>query len=228
MTLFSFGCSLTEFVGIKEKLSSLLNIDYINSAQAAGSNQLQINKFNELILENKIKKDDVIYWQITFMYRRYKRLMIDDLPLIKQIQDTEFNFVGTHFIVKSRNIFDNELRIDLMSNSPWLDKYLDESEVDFNQELQTLLSTIILCKKTTKNVIVVFGWDDVMSNDHLHIFKNYLNTHNISYIDKSYLTFVNENKLEYIDDIHPTQRSAEIFAENEVYPILKKLIENEN
>jgi hypothetical protein len=228
MKLFTFGCSLTQFVGIKEKLSSLIGVDYIDSAQAAGSNQLQINKFNELVLKNKIDKNDVIYWQITFMYRRYKRLMINYLDIIDDIQNTKHKYQGKHYIMNSSNIFDHTPRIDLMSNSPWFDSNSDESETDFNQDLQTLLSTIILAKKITKNIIIVFGWDDVMPLEFLTIFKKYLDKHNIKYVDKSYLTFVNENNLDYMDEIHPTKKSAEIFVETMVYPLLKEILRNEN
>ena len=228
MKLFTFGCSLTEFEGIKEKLSSLLNVELINSAQAAGSNQLQINKFNELVLEDKITNNDIIYLQITFMYRKYKRLTMRDLDIVEDIQKTKHKYIGSHYVIKSLNVFDNEKRIDLMSNSPWFESNLDESEVDFNNDLQTLLSTIILAKKITKNVLVVFGWDDIIPLEYIKTFKTYLNKHNIKYIDKSYLSFINENNLDYMDDLHPTKKSAEIFAETIVYPLLNEMIRNEN
>lgn len=228
MKLFTFGCSLTDFKGIKEKLSNLLGVEFVNSAQAAGSNQLQINKFNELVLENKITNEDIIYWQITFMLRRYRRLMKHHLPQIENMQKNQFKFPGTHFTISNPNIFDNQTRIDLMTNSPWYSKYIKESEIDYNQDLQTLLSTIILSKKITKNVIVVFGWDEVITDDYLKIFKNYLKKNNIKYVDESYLTYVTKNNLEFMDDLHPTEKSAELFAENIIYPLLKEMIKDEN
>ncbi len=76
MKLFTFGCSMTDYEGIKERLSELLDVELINSAQSAGSNQLQVKRFHQLILENQISSDDIIYWQVTFSHRRFKRLSI--------------------------------------------------------------------------------------------------------------------------------------------------------
>ena len=143
MKLFTFGCSMTDYEGIKERLSELLDVELINSAQSAGSNQLQVKRFHQLILENQISSNDIIYWQVTFSHRRFKRLMKHHLPVIEEIQRNSFTHEGVHFKT-SKNIFDGEIRIDLMSNSPWLEDNLDEIDVDYNDELQSLLATIII------------------------------------------------------------------------------------
>jgi hypothetical protein len=228
MKLFTFGCSLTHFKGIKEKISNLLNIEFINFAESAGSNQLQVNKFNELVLENEITNEDIIYWQITFMYRRYQRLMKHNLSKIEYMGKSDSNFLGPTFVMSKPNIFDNYERIDLLSTSAWHHKCIDESDVDHNQNLQTLLSTIILSKKITKKVLVVFGWDEVIDDEHLNIFKKYLVKNNIKYVDESYLTYIKKNNLEIMDSLHPTEKSAEFFAENVIYPLLNEIIKDEN
>jgi len=231
MKLFTFGCSLTDYKGVKEKLSELLNVEVVNSSQSAGSNQLQVKRFQKLILENEIKSDDIIYWQVTFMFRRYRRLMKHHLEHIEDIQRNSFKYEGVHFLSQVKNVFDNDIRIDLMSNSPWLEKYLDESEVDYNEELQTLLSNLAIAKKVTKKMIVVFGWDEVVPMEYMIIFKKYLDKHKIEYIDETYLSYTLRNKLKFSDNEypgHPTPESAYVFAESVVYPKLKQIIENEN
>lgn len=230
MKLFTFGCSMTDYEGIKEKLSELLGVDLINSAQSAGSNQLQVKRFQQLMLENKITSEDIIYWQVTFSHRRYQRLLKHHLPVIEEIQRNSFKHDGVHFMI-SNNIFDKDIRIDLMSNSPWLENNLDEIEVDYNDELQSLLSNIILAKKVTNKIIVVFGWDEVIPSEYMGVFKDYLTLHKIDFIDESYLSFIIRNNLKFSDYVypnHPTKDSSIFFAEHVVYPKLKKIIENEN
>ena len=230
MKLFTFGCSMTDYEGIKERLSELLDVELINSAQSAGSNQLQVKRFHQLILENQISSDDIIYWQVTFSHRRFKRLMKHHLPVIEEIQLNSFTHEGVHFKT-SKNIFDGEIRIDLMSNSPWLEDNLDEIDVDYNDELQSLLATIILAKKVTNKMIVVFGWDEVVPSEYIGDFKEFLTTHKIDFIDESYLSFVIRNNLKFSDYVypnHPTKDSAVFFAENVVYPRLKQILNNEN
>lgn len=229
MRLFTFGCSMTHFEGIKERLSELLSVELIDSAQAAGSNQLQVKRFHQLILENQISPDDIIYWQVTFSHRKFKRLMKHHLPLIEEIQRNSFQHPGIHFN-KSKNIFDGEIRIDLMSNSPWLENNIDDMDFDYNDELESFLSTIILAKKVTTKIIVVFGWDEVLPPEYMETFKKFLTNHKIDFIDESYLSFVINNNLKFSDYVypnHPTKDSAVFFAENVVYPRLKQIIENE-
>ena len=183
-----------------------------------------------MILENQISSDDIIYWQVTFSHRRFKRLMKHHLPVIEEIQRNTFKHEGVHFKT-SKNIFDGEIRIDLMSNSPWLEDNLDEIDVDYNDELQSLLSTIILAKKVTNKIIVVFGWDEVVPSEYMGGFKEFLDKHKIDFIDESYLSFVIRNNLKFSDYVypnHPTKDSAVFFAENVVYPRLKQILNNEN
>ena len=118
-----------------------------------------------------------------------------------------------------------------MSNSPWLEDNLDEIDVDYNDELQSLLATIILAKKVTNKMIVVFGWDEVVPSEYIGDFKEFLSTHKIDFIDESYLSFVIRNNLKFSDYVypnHPTKDSAVFFVENVVYPRLKQILNNEN
>jgi hypothetical protein len=230
MKLISFGCSLTDFIGVKEKLSELLGVTNYNLSEGAGSNQLQVNRFKELIIEDKINSDDIIYWQITMYDRRYDRLMIRDYSLIENVQSEFENKYShpRHFTTKSENIFDKEVRFDLLSHSPVLyDKFYED--VDYNQELQNLLSTLIMAKKITKKIVVVFGWDGIIPEKYLPIFKSYLLKHKIDFIDDPYLTYVINNELPFFDDgLHPKKESGESFALNVVYPKLIEIIKNED
>jgi len=218
MKLVTFGCSLTHNYGLTEELSNLLNVDLLNFAYTAGSNQLQINRFHEAILNKQIDKTDIVYWQVTSVIRGYDRLQMNRFEEIDKIQKEQFTGFLHHYICDSVNIFDKKNRIDLLSTSP-----VNPIELDENQELQTLLSTIILASYFTPKIIVVFGWKNVMTRSQMDIFKKQLLEHRINYIDYPYLEYATTNSLEMLDDNHPAAVSGEIFSKKIIYPKLVSL-----
>jgi hypothetical protein len=218
MKLVTLGCSLTHNYGLADELANLMNMELLNLAHVAGSNQLQINRFHEVILNKKIDKTDVIYWQVTGMARSYSRLQMDRFKEIDKIQKEQFTGFFHHYVCDSVNIFDKKNRIDLLSNSP-----INPIVLDVNQELQTLLSTIILASHFTHRIIVVFGWENVMSKYQMSIFKKQLLEHQINYIDESYLEYAIINGLEMMDDNHPAYVSGRIFSKKIIYPKLLSL-----
>ena len=218
MKLVTFGCSLTHNHGLTEELANLLNVDLLNLAQTAGANQLQINRFHEAILNKQIDKTDIVYWQVTSVIRGYDRLQMNRFEEIDKIQKEQFTGFLHHYICGSVNIFDKKNRIDLLSTSPVNPKNLDE-----NQELQTLLSTIILASYFTPKIIVVFGWKNVMTRSQMDIFKKQLLEHRINYIDYPYLEYATANGLEMLDNNHPAAVSGGIYSKKIIYPKLVSL-----
>lgn len=222
MKLFTLGCSLTDQLGVKEKLSSLIDADLVNLSQGAGSNQLQINRLHESFIRNDISANDIIYWQITSPYRHYARLRMNMFEEVDRIQKEKFvvaNGHYGHYVNNSKNVFDDLLRIDLLCNSPLINSVPIN---DPNQELQTLLANIIMTSKIVPKTLIVFGWTDMMSKKQFSIFKKFLTLHNINFVDTPYLEYVVNNQLGMQDDLHPTESAGRIFAEQVVY---KKLIE---
>jgi hypothetical protein len=90
MKLVTFGCSLTHNYGLTEELANLLNVDLLNLAYTAGSNQLQINRFHEAILNKQIDKTDIVYWQVTSVIRGYNRLQMNRFEEIDKTQFGNF------------------------------------------------------------------------------------------------------------------------------------------
>lgn len=218
MKLITLGCSLTHHPGVKDELANLTNTDLLNLAHSAGSNQLQVARLHETMLDKKISSTDIVYWQITGVDRKYARLQMDQFREVDKIQQEQFTEPFHHYVCTSKNIFDSKNRIDLLSNTPF-----EINDIDVNQELQQLLVTIIMLSYVTPKIIIVFGWKNIMSPQQLHIFKNYLNRFNISYIDQEYLEYAVTNKLEMCDDMHPAQSAGQQYAKEIVYPKLKSL-----
>lgn len=214
------GCSVTHLPEVKEKLASLLNIKLLNLSQSAGSNELQINKLHELLIDNGIDKDDIIYWQITSSIRLSDRVQKNKANEVIKIQQQKFNGPESRFYhcsFSKKNVFDDSHRIDLLCNSPMID---EESTIDVNQRLQTLLATIILLSKFIPKLLIVFGWKNIMTSSQYRIFKKYLTQFNIQYVDEFYVEYAILNKLEMQDDLHPAESAGAKFAEDVIYPKL--------
>ena len=215
MKLITLGCSLTDRPGPKEELATLLDVELLNLAVRAGSNQLQVNRFHEAVLSNQINKDDIVYWQITQTGRRYDRLQPEKFGNIEKIK-AESNL--RHYICESKNIFDNQYRIDLLCNTP-----VKVSNNDYNQSLQTLLATIIMASYISPKIIVVLGWNNVIQADSMVVFKDYLTSRGINFIDQPFLEYAVYNGLEMSDSMHPATSAGQQFAREVVYPKLTAL-----
>lgn len=220
--LLTFGCSLTYDIGMKERLAELCGYELLSFAQTAGSNGLQICKFQEYILQNLINKDDIVLWQITSPTRNHVRLYPNDINLqsVCKIQQTEFAPIDRyHYIQNSFNVFDSISRLDMLCNSPY-------SLVDFdsNEQLQNVLCNIIMCSKIYPKTLVLFGWSEMISDHEKNILHNYLNFHKIPFIGEYYVNWVKDNKLKmWDDDYHPAKESGELFAEQVLYKRIKEL-----
>lgn len=220
--LIALGCSLTYDIGVKEKLAELLGYQLVPLAQTAGSNGLQINKFHEFVLQNETNTNDIVYWQITSPTRNAVRLYPskETFSEVKHIQDTEFAPKDRyHYIQNSFNAFDNISRLDMLCNSPW-------SLVDFdsNEQLQNIMSNIILCSKVYPKTIVVFGWNDMINQHEKDVFKYYFEKHNVKYIKDYYLEWVISQNLQMWDnDKHPDTYAGQQFAEHVIYNKIKEL-----
>lgn len=217
--LITLGCSITAQTGVKETLSSLLGLENLNLSYSAGSNQLQISRLMELIVNNKINKDDLVYWQITYVGRGYQRLKLDHEATVKKIQETEFKLPYHHYTISEfQNLFDKEKRIDILCNSP-----LVQTEFDEEEEIQKLLGTIILLKQLCNKLIIVFGWKRVLSRDQEKIFKKVLNDNNVNYVEEYHVDYVKEKNMEMMDDNHPSAESNSYFAKEVIFEKIKML-----
>jgi len=210
---------VTHHHGLGQELAKLLKADLLNLAHSAGSNQLQINRLHEHVLNNQIDRNDLIYWQITQISRKNDRLQMDRFNEVEQIQKEHFSEKYHHYICQSNNIFDKKKRIDILSNSP----LLETKDIDVDQDLETLLSTIILTSYFVPKIIVAFGWQKVMESWRAAIFKTKLKEHNINFLEETYLEYVIKNNLEMEDDMHPARSAGEIFSKKIIHPKLISL-----
>jgi hypothetical protein len=204
---------------MKEALSELLNIKNLSLAQSAGSNGLQIAKFHEYILQHAIDNDDIVLWQITSASRKFTRVY-PHLHTLKQVEEIQKNIFDPmnryHYIKNSFNVFDQVSRIDLLCNSP------GNSSEDIAQELQNLLTNIILFSKIYPKLLVMFGWSQWL-NQYKKVFVQQLSKHNVNYVKEFYLDWVIHNRLDLSDDNHPSESAGREYAVKILYPKISSL-----
>lgn len=223
--LLTFGCSLTYDPGVKERLSELLGYNLISYAQMAGSNGLQINRFHERIFTSTIDTTDIVYWQITSPYRNAVRLYPypNIVSEIEKVQEEEFAPTNRyHFVKDSYNVFDKLPRYDMLCNSPWSN--VGHENFDLNDQLQNIVSNIVLCSKIYPKTLVVYGWKSMFNDAQLETINYFFDKHNVHVLDTFYLDWVVDKRLNMWDnDCHPDKEAGAKFAEEVVYPKMKEL-----
>lgn len=223
--LITLGCSLTHQNGWKERTALLTNRTLVNFAQGAGSNGLQINRLHEYIINNSIEENDIVIWQITASGRMPLRLNPDQQLLKEIIEIDETQFIpidNTHYVKTVPNLFDGIPRIDILCNSPIINRP-QVLEFDPRQELQTLVSTLILLSKSHKKLLIFFGWSNILPEKYKSIFANILRKHEINYIDNPYVDWARSNNKTFRDDTHPSQLAGEQFTDEVILPKLSEL-----
>ena len=223
--IIALGCSITEQVGWAAYLSECMSLPLVNLAVSSGSNQLQQKRIQEYIFKNDIAPDDIVVWQITATNRSQARLVADHHNLQLAKEDAK----GCDYspsIVSSKNIFDGKDRIDFLSHSNYAlqSRTVIDDSIE-PQLLEDLLFYLIAISKMTSNLLVVFGWDTVLSADYISKFKQELDLHKINYVIPTIVSYCHTYKLAFNGDTtHPTNGSSRIYARDVLIPKLNKMI----
>ena len=219
--LFTLGCSLTWGMGWKELLSRKHNLQLVNSAMFAGSNDLQIRRIHSYIVNNQINKDDIIIWQLTST-QRSSFSVID--PMWIEVLDNVHreDEDAVYYIDAPKNYFDNAVHKDVLSNHPQIVKY--SSYYNATAMLQELLSTIILLNNTY-NILITIGWEGALSDDD-NTYNNVmrlLEVNKVPHLKESYLSWAIRTHQTLDDDFHPSMDASEIYGDEILIPKLQEL-----
>lgn len=221
MNLHVFGCSLTHSETWKNSVASALNINLVDYSDGAASNCLMIKRFHYCVLEDLINKNDIIIWQITFP--RISLRWIDNSHNRQKLEEFESpSFSYYNYVIKSKNFFDNQYRIDLLDNHPLITNQM-HIDLDHCQDLETLTANLVLAKKMYPKLLVLLGWKDVIHCDYETKFWKKIEEHNIDCIKTPILNWVIDHDLPLIDDGHPTASSSLLYGEKVVVPKLQQL-----
>lgn len=210
--LISLGCSLTHQDSWAHYLASKYNKSLVNLGQAAGSNEHQVLKFRDYVLEQDISPDDWIIWQITYGDRVQCRKITKPPKQCFEYQDWPR-------VIENKNFFDQNPRYDLLTPEVIPHEFLvnyDRLEAQSN-----LLFSIISASKFTKNILVFNAISDAIP--FYQRFRSTLDRYNICSVGTALLDYVRHNNLPMADSTHPTVGSYEIYAEKILMPEIESM-----
>jgi len=216
-TLLTLGCSFTHQDGWANYIQENSNYNVINLAIGAGSNTTQIRRFNDFLLnDSKITFDAI--WQLTYLSRFNIRLPPDHPDILAKKYMPKID-KGLVYAEESpnRNYFDNQKHVDIL-NSDYTNDYIHL--LDINDELSSLLTTLLLLKKISQKCLIFFG-DDLTSDILLKkSIESFLTNHQINFIpsDYSLLTWANKNNLPLQPNGHPERVTYRQYAKDILLP----------
>jgi hypothetical protein len=209
-------------MGWKELLCEKYGWELVNSAMFAGSNDLSVRRIHSHIVNNHIKKDDIIIWQITGQLRHSFSVHCDTEWLYR-LNDVETeDDDAKYYIDAPRNYFTGNVHKDVLSNHPITTKASEY--FDFNSSLEELISTIILLNSAHK-VLIIMGWEGALREDgeNYYKFMSLLSSNNVPHINESYVSWAIRNKHPLAEDLHPTMDTSELYGETVLFPELERL-----
>ena len=223
-TLHTFGCSLTASTDWPNMLARKTGYKIANHAVPAGDNMTQVRRFKDLVLHHKIKEEDHIIWEITYLDRLGFRLSPDHHFFLN---NKDNKIVKHNFHTHLTNILDNQLHQDYVAfNEEWYDTNW------YVQNINEMLTDILFACKIGNNltkgkVLVWFAQNNIFEDQTIESkFINYLDSNNIKHLDyekQSMMSWVNENNYELADDkMHPSQKIYELYCETFLYPKIIK------
>jgi hypothetical protein len=213
--LITLGCSITHQAGWADYLRQCMDVELINLAQSAGSNDLQQRRFQEYVFKNNIDTNTIIIWQITTPSRFYNRVFLTEI-IEKEIKNAT-NIPKA--VYSNKNLFDNFSRVDMLCTAK-----PPEYNKDEYQALEDLLFYLIVARKMTPNLLIIFGWEQAMDPAVFEKFKSVLTEHNIEYINDPIIEWCLKNNLPFNPSLHPTIGSSSIFAKDIIIPKLEKML----
>jgi hypothetical protein len=211
----ALGCSLTARDGYVNYINSVHGLDILNLAVAAGSNQLQTYRLNNLLVNRDVGSESILLWQITGIGRNFELL---------PAQMGKSYCSGTPY----QGMFDwtpekiqpwNEEYVSLLSNNPYHNDRFNNNKL----VLHDLMCNIYKWSCIVNRIIVYFGWNSISDTATLNTFVNFIRQrHNVTVLPyrSSILDWCKKQQLEFEDDRHPSKNSYIKWGSDVLVPVL--------
>lgn len=217
MKLFVMGNCFTAYKGWPETVASYSNRELVKLAEFGSSNEMQMKRVQECFLDGKITNNDLLIWQIIIPTQLTSR--------IKEFHQPFSNINFKHYVETNKNKFDNEPRIDLLSQSPFRHFIDNPNFFDEKQQLQDLLFMFYMINLSGAKLLITRSKYNDINIEDWQVFKNQLeDKKNISFLDETLLEWCREEKLRFFSDgEHPVKGSRIRFAKEVIIPKLNDL-----
>jgi len=207
-------------------LSDMINFELINLAKPASQNLFQSQLFQDWMLDNDLKHDDIVIWQISASSGPVLTLENEHLDKLERTEKLiQKKFSMSHYHIKDKNKIDGQPRINLLSVSPLYRRF--ENTIESHTEvdtLQHLLFMFVIIKKICPRLLIVVGMDWAIKSEHWESMTAFLAEKQIDFLDKSIMSWCRENNLDFLEDqIHPTPNSFKTYTSNVLFEKLKEL-----
>ena len=223
MKLIVLGNCLSSLRGWPEMIAKELNYELVNLATAGSGNELQINLMKDYLIDNKINPTDIIIWQIASLETLTLRVKIDQYPEVKILNDHLPRHMN-HFVMKTKNKFDDEYRLDLLFHSPMRKLARNPILEDNKQQFQDLLFMFTILKSLGARLLVTKGKYDDVNYEDWEKFKFFLNERNIPYMEETVIDWCESEGLCFFKmNPIPTRRSRMEFGRRVMIPKLQSL-----
>jgi hypothetical protein len=218
----ALGCSLTAQDGFISYFNKKYNLDIKNLAEGAGSNGLQMFRLNNLLYQNLVDNNTTLLWQVTGPDRAFQLIdtrYITDENIFKPSPNT-----GRFSYTKETIYPFNVISINPLSNN----LYWKDKDKNYKLNLQTVFCDVYKWSKIVKNIILYFGWSDLLdlSKDDVNNAMSLIRScDNITILDLPYsvVDWCKSRNLQFEEDKwHPTQESYEIWGSHVLEPLLEK------
>jgi hypothetical protein len=209
------GCSITSDEGYVNYFNTKYNINALNLAVGAGSNQLQSYRLNNLLVKKEIGVGTTLFWQITNPLRQFDLYpaVSGQVHAVGKPYHAPFNW--TPEVLQPFN----EESIAFLCNAEHLHVLPDNSK--FN--LQTLVCDIYKWSKLVDEIVVYLGWsffeEPEIIDQALAVLDDCPNVLVLPR-EHSVLDYCQNKKWELRDDMHPTRESYIRWAQEVLEPIL--------
>lgn len=233
MKLFTLGCSLAPKYSWPKAFDNYLKPkEWIHTGLGSGSNGTQIAQFELNFIKYDIGYQDTIVWQITGENRVSGVANQYIIDKSSNSWDHKFKISGTNAEFFNGNWIDFENYLDDDPRRLWFGNhsyakpdspYRGLNDVDPNQELQRLLFNLVSAKRTGANVIVFRGWTGCMNKLAWQQFKQLFDKEKIIYTDECLVEWCLQQKLPFLDELHPKPESGQKFTEQVLLDKLQKL-----
>lgn len=223
-TLHTFGCSLTASTDWPDNLANNTGYQIHNHALPAGDNMTQVRRFKDCVLQDRIKKNDFVVWEITYLNRLGFRLSPDHHFFTRNRDNKDVNI---NFHKSSKNIVDGEMHIDYVAfNEDWYDVNWHVQNV--NEMLTDLLFCFNIANEITHGGCLIWFADNNILEDNKtkENFMTFLRTKKINMVDYDLglMNWTRENNYNLSPDgMHPAPEIYNLYADTVIKPrILQK------
>lgn len=216
--IISLGCSLTApYTGYINYLSKAHGLNITNLAVAAGSNEIQSFRLNNLLVNDQIDRDAILLWQITSPWRSLRTFTAFDSKPYADNCVSDKNLIHDCFY-ENTGCFDEQSLL-LLSNHKYFENYNHNPPYNLHMTVCDIYKWSFL----VKDIIVYLGWSFLDREEPINKSLEFLSkAKNITVIPKeqSILDVCKNNNWSLEDDSHPTRESSIKWAKQVLEPVL--------